>query len=225
MNRFNDVVRSSMMKGTSSWRPDLLEVKARPRLVAMNSSSTEPSITNRMTYDPVDWDFLSTTAISASLFAGDLSLLDIRHEFDKTHTILKYYPSVNVDYSTAPAKPFSNEANAFLNQLYIESGSEKSDAVVLSIAFEKIEKALADGNVLFVNELLAEIRASRLRQVVLIGILRATFRVRSRLSSWNACVTNTWDFLETHDKNPKHLLRGLHSTNDPTTFATAATIL
>lgn len=138
---------------------------------------------------------------------------------------LKIYEFCSIAQDAKAKSPFAREARSHLDRLYSESASAEQDAIILGDAFELVEKAFSEGNLLLVNELLANLDPTRLRQVVAVGLLRATFRVRGNLSEWKSCLGRVWRLLESRDESPKHLLRGLVRDNDPTQFAVTTTVL
>jgi hypothetical protein len=112
---------------------------------------------------------------------------------------------------------FETEAQKCLNKLY---SLHTPDAEVLGYTFELVENAFAKHDLLFVNALLANFDPARTKPIVSTGLLRATSRARSKLSSWKLCAARISEYLNRRGENTKHLLRGLIRADDPITIST-----
>ncbi len=115
-----------------------------------------------------------------------------------------------------PANFINKEAKSHLNQIY--SYDKSSDSKALSYMFNLIEEAFSKHDLLLVDALLSNIDLVRTRKIVFIGLLRGTYRARSKLKSWNSCALQISKFLDSNGENTKRLLRGLNQLNDSFTL-------
>jgi hypothetical protein len=127
------------------------------------------------------------------------------------------YYSVNVfeKEKTKQAYVDDTQAQRHLNKIY---SLHTSDAEILGHAFEVIESAFARHDLLLVDTLLANFEPNRTKTIVSTGLLRATFRARTKLNSWKLCAAHVSECLNSRGENTKHILRGLIRADDSITI-------
>ncbi|MNG21704.1 hypothetical protein D3C84_1061000 [compost metagenome] len=74
---------------------------------------------------------------------------------------------------------------------------------------DAVEDLLQVHDVVGLNELLALAEPSSLRKITSVALLRSSFRVKDKLSSWQGLYARVYAHLQATNQNPQKALRGL----------------
>lgn len=119
--------------------------------------------------------------------------------------------------------PTEIQARELLTKVYEHVAGDQT-APALRLLFGTVEKALAKRELVLVESVLAALDPKPAGATIAVGLLRATFRVRAQLKSWNSCVVRVWKQLDAEKRDTTRLLRGLVGANGVRAFTSEKAI-
>lgn len=108
--------------------------------------------------------------------------------------------------------------------IYSDLDSGQEDAA-LGHLFEEIERAFSRQDLTFVDSILSDVNTTKANAFVLEGLLRGTYRARSKLRSWSDCLIRVVKQFESDRADASELLRGLIPRDGKPLFAATQSIL
>ncbi len=112
------------------------------------------------------------------------------------------------DRKYASLKSTSESASNWVTRILTFSDSGNEDAALKEISLAIIEFK-SSANFSQLNDDLRRLDATKLPDIILIGLLRNTFSIRAHIQSWTGLLEKTESILRNQNKNTRSLLRGL----------------
>ena len=129
--------------------------------------------------------------------------------------VVPQYQSTNTHITPGQISPVvrsevQNPAAAWVFRMFELCKQGQEDAALKEIASAVVDFKSSDKVGQLADDLAyLKLKLNELPDIVLIGLLRTTYSIRSLIPSWGTLLEHTERVLASHDKNPRVLLRGL----------------
>lgn len=179
---------------------------------------------DRITMVPSSSHGRNSFVFSADLSPSSAGAIKVELRFDEAYlacahlqsdpeTSAKSYSNARVEPITAKMAElvkWKEEAVRLLDSAAHES--ENASRIALRAVIDDVEDYIQEGDFWSLNELLSLVQPEELRKITSVAYLRTSFRVRSKLSSWDSLYDRVHGYLESTGQDASRALRGLNKS-------------